>query len=160
MEKNLQLTLLGGIPYGLEVQWSDTFGRLQTDILTIGNYHYNIKNCGGKPLLFNIDSLIKECLPDGKIPIVELAKLVDPSFNEYFDIQKFPAANDGEFGYYVSRKYSDTFLTFVFCNNMFYMEFEDLRNTRPFNQQILFDQMDAWHFNRRNLSNEQYKLKA
>jgi hypothetical protein len=63
-ERKLELTLFGMMPHKVTVQWMSQIDTLQRQILTMGNYYYNVVTNQAKPELHSIEKLSENILDD------------------------------------------------------------------------------------------------
>jgi len=137
-------------------------GMLLKSDMTYCNFkHYVL------PKLHSMDKLTEPILENSLIPIVELAKMIYPQFDSYFDIQKFPLG-DNDFGYYVVREYLNGTESFTLSNGFFQFNRQyvnDFKKEIDFdlavrNQLELFEKLKEWHFNIYDLPKEMYIEKS
>gem|GEM_PF-6082199 len=146
MTDQLKLTLASGVVHGLKCRVKG-----EEEVYTIVGYDADSNSVKVKEenlsfryyaldielLMHPISKLTEPILPDGKIPIVELAKMAFKYYNwELDETNKWPTAKCDE-GY------------FQFWDNCFYW-FSGGIISAP-NQLVLFDQLDAWHINYRGV---------
>jgi len=146
MDNQLKLTLSSGVVHGLKcrVKGRDEIltiigydNHLNSVRVKIGEYAFYTRVDDIELLMHPISRLTEPILPDGKIPIVELAKMAFKYYNwELDETNKWPTAKCDE-GY------------FQFWDNCFYW-FSGGIISAP-NQLVLFDQLDAWHINYRGV---------
>jgi len=146
MDNQLKLTLSSGVVHGLKcrVKGRDEIltiigydNHLNSVRVKIGEYAFYTRVDDIELLMHPISRLTEPILPDGKIPIVELAKMAFKYYNwELDETNKWPTAKCDE-GY------------FQFWDNCFYW-FSGGIISAP-NQLVLFDKLDAWHINYRGV---------
>lgn len=152
------------LPYGLKaldehgkikiINW-----RMQTYTLTEVGLNHVITDClnhfddSGKYqlILHPLSDLTKSCLPDGKIPIVELAKIVMESIWGYSTIEaenKIELLNDeSNFGLiYIDSTNERIGFSFETELNKLQFFFSVNGNQLRVNQLQLFQKLFAWHF--------------
>jgi hypothetical protein len=107
-----------------------------------------------KPILRPLSDLIKPCLTNGDVPIVELAKLAGCSTDRKY---KVPYKKTVQIGDGISDNYCVCFIkdkdiiTFQYTNDYGFECIDDTDISSVGNQVALFDKLNEWHFDYRGL---------
>ena len=113
------------------------------DLRTVAFYMENSEHIYFKPILRPLSDLIKPCLEEGKVPIVELAKMAFPTMEWKLETNIAESNNGCWFMY--------NYESFGFAID------GTMTNYVP-NQMLLFQQLYKWHFDVFGLIGEGYAI--
>ena len=163
MTDQLKLTLSSGVVHGLKcrVKGRDEIltiigydNHLNSVRVKIGEYAFYTRVDDIELLMHPISRLTEPILPDGKIPIVELAKECwFKIFNyEIENFERFETFSEDE-KYGLLAYFENQRIGFSFINDcgFSYFDFSVDGDMLMTNQFSLFDQLDAWHINYRGV---------
>lgn len=144
-------TLLDIVPYSAYILNAKDY-----EILEVKNIQ-NTLDLGTLPLplLHSIEKLIYPILPEGKIPLYELLKLALPVEvpDTFFEGSRMEVS-EGCVHYFGTVQFSYN------IESGYFLMFVQSMPVEVHNYQKLYDKLDEWHFNRRNLETRFYHEKS
>ncbi len=163
-ERRLELTLCGMLPYDLKGSFlvSDVVPEAKYELrdksLKATNLDFFMKYA--KPHLHSLDKLTEPILPNGEIPIVELAKIAS-----LFDTSEFTfEVGTDELGFWCNILKNGCVKDCMLFDGRLFMNNYEMTNLISYsdipNQLELFEKLKEWHFNIYNLDKDQYLEKS